>query len=41
VFGKNVFNKYYITNIATDYDTLAAYAGQPATWGVTFAGKFR
>lgn len=41
VFGKNVLDKYYITNIATDYDTLARYAGQPATYGVTIAGKFR
>jgi outer membrane receptor protein involved in Fe transport len=41
LFGKNVFNKYYVTNIFTDYDTIARFAGQPATYGVTFAFKFQ
>lgn len=40
VFGKNVFDKYYVTNIFTDYDTIARFAGQPATYGVTVAFKF-
>ncbi|MGD9810302.1 MAG: TonB-dependent receptor [Sphingobium sp.] len=41
VFGKNVFNKYYVTNIYTDYDTIDRFAGAPATYGVTVAMKFR
>ncbi|MCP5379846.1 MAG: TonB-dependent receptor [Novosphingobium sp.] len=40
VFGKNVFNEYHVTNIFTDYDTIARFAGQPATYGVTVAFKF-
>jgi len=41
VFGKNIFNTYYATNIYTDYDTIARFAGQPATWGLQLAVKFR
>jgi iron complex outermembrane recepter protein len=41
VFGKNVFNRYYLTNIYTDYDTIDRFSGQPGTFGVTVAGKFR
>lgn len=40
-FGKNIFNKYYQTNIFTDYDTIARFAGQPATYGVTVSFKLR
>ena len=40
VFGNNVFNEYYVTNIYTAYDTLARFSGQPATYGVTVAFKF-
>lgn len=40
VFGRNVFNKFYATNIYTGYDTIVRYAGEPATYGVTFAAKF-
>ncbi|WP_296023410.1 TonB-dependent receptor [uncultured Altererythrobacter sp.] len=40
LFAKNVFDKYYVTNIFTDYDTIAAFAGQPATYGVTVGFKF-
>ncbi len=41
VFGKNIFNKYYQTNIFTDYDTIGRFAGQPATYGVTVSFKLR
>lgn len=41
VFGKNIFNKYYITNIMTDYDTIGRFAGEPATYGVTIGFKIR
>lgn len=40
LFGKNIFNKYYVTNIFTDYDTIARFSGQPATYGVTLAWKY-
>lgn len=41
LFGKNVFNKYYVTNIYTDYDTIDRFAGMPATYGATIAFKFQ
>ena len=41
LFGKNVFDKYYVTNVFTDYDTIARFAGQPATYGVTVSFKMR
>ncbi len=41
LFGKNVLNKFYLTNIYTDYDTIGRFTGQPATWGVTLALRFR
>jgi outer membrane receptor for ferric coprogen and ferric-rhodotorulic acid len=41
IFGRNVFNTYYVTNIYTDYDTIARFTGQPATWGMQLAVKFR
>ena len=39
VFGKNVFNKFYLTNIFTDYDTVGRFTGQPATYGITISAK--
>ena len=39
VFGKNIFNKYYWTNVVTASDFSARYAGPPATYGVTLGFK--
>lgn len=39
-FGRNVFNKFYVTNVYTGYDTIVRYTGEPATYGVTVAAKF-
>ena len=41
VWGKNVFNTYYWTNVVTASDFSARYAGLPATYGVTFGFKFQ
>lgn len=38
-WGKNVLNKYYITNVITFNDATSRYAGRPATYGVTFSMK--
>jgi outer membrane receptor protein involved in Fe transport len=35
LWGKNVLNKYYWTNISSATDTLSRYTGMPATYGVT------
>ena len=39
VWGKNVFNKYYVTNAAHYLDTTVRFAGQPATYGITLSIK--
>ena len=39
VWGKNVFNKYYVTNANHFLDTTVRFAGQPATYGVTLSIK--
>ena len=39
-FGKNILNKYYWTNVTSQSDAYARYAGLPATYGVTFSVKF-
>ncbi len=41
LFGRNVFNKYYIQNVVTASDSIVRYPGRPATYGVTVAYKFR
>jgi outer membrane receptor protein involved in Fe transport len=41
VWGKNVTNKYYYQNVIPSYDVVVRYAGQPATYGVSFAYKFQ
>jgi iron complex outermembrane recepter protein len=40
IWGKNIFNKYYWTNVVSDYDTVSRFAGMPATYGMTVAFKF-
>ena len=39
VFGKNVFNKFYLTNIFNAYDTIGRFTGRPATYGITVSAK--
>ena len=39
-FGKNIFNKYYWTNVISSYEAAARAAGMPITYGVTFGVKF-
>lgn len=40
VWGKNVFNEYYWTNVVRVTDVVAKYAAQPATFGVTASVRF-
>jgi outer membrane receptor protein involved in Fe transport len=39
-WAKNVTNKYYWNNAITAFEIVVRYAGQPATYGVTFGHKF-
>lgn len=36
-WGKNIFNKYYWTNVISSADSAARFAAMPATYGVTVA----
>jgi iron complex outermembrane recepter protein len=40
LWGKNIFNKYYWTNVVSGYDTVSRFSGRPATYGVTISLKF-
>lgn len=39
LWGKNVFNEYYVTNANHFLDTTVRFAGQPATYGITLSIK--
>ena len=41
VWAKNLFNKYYWTNVISSTDSAARIAGMPSTYGVTFAFAFK
>ncbi len=40
-FAKNAFNAYYWTNVVLATDSIARFAGRPATFGLTVAFKYR
>jgi iron complex outermembrane receptor protein len=40
VYGKNVTDKYYITNVGLAYDYIVRFTGYPATYGVSISRKF-
>jgi iron complex outermembrane receptor protein len=40
VFGKNVTNTYYWTNVYNTTDTIERLAGRPATYGVAFSVRY-
>jgi outer membrane receptor protein involved in Fe transport len=41
LWGKNIFDKYYWTNVVTNEDAVMRFAGLPATFGITFAAKIK
>ncbi|ETI63484.1 hypothetical protein C100_12610 [Sphingobium sp. C100] len=41
VWGKNIGNEYYWTNVAAGYDTVARFVGRPTSYGVTVGYSFR
>lgn len=41
VWGKNIGNAYYWSNVVSGYDTVSRFAGRPATYGVTLSYKYR
>ncbi|WP_082594786.1 TonB-dependent receptor [Sphingomonas sp. Root710] len=40
IWGKNIFNKYYSTNVVRVSDVIVRFAGMPATYGATVSYKF-
>ena len=40
VYGKNVFNQYYWSNVVAAFDTIGRYAGAPATYGVSLSYRY-
>lgn len=40
VWGKNVFNEFYLTNRNFSFDGVSQFLGMPATYGVTLSAKF-
>jgi len=40
LWGKNIFNTYYWSNVVSGYDIVTRYAGRPASYGVTLAYRF-
>ena len=41
LFGRNITNKFYVTNIADSGDVRYRYAGMPATYGITLTLRTR
>lgn len=41
LWGKNILNKYYWTNVVPSNDSAGRLAGMPVTYGVTFGFKFK
>lgn len=40
IWGKNIFNKFYITNVTRVSDVIIRFPGQPTTFGGTVSFKF-
>ncbi|MCT2401200.1 TonB-dependent receptor [Novosphingobium mangrovi (ex Huang et al. 2023)] len=40
IWGKNITNKYYWTNVVASYETLTRYPGMPATYGATISYRY-
>jgi outer membrane receptor protein involved in Fe transport len=40
LWGKNISNKFYLTNIARYTDGIQRFTGMPATYGVTVSARF-
>jgi iron complex outermembrane recepter protein len=41
LWGKNIFNTYYVTDVIAFPDGASQFAGMPATFGVTVGAKFK
>ncbi len=40
LYGRNVTNRYYRTNVTSNADTIIAFAGMPATYGIRGTVRF-
>jgi len=39
-WGKNVTNEYYWSNVFANGNAIARFVGRPASWGLSFSGRF-
>ena len=40
LWGKNVTNRFYLTNVFQSEDAIIRYTGMPATYGVTVSYRY-
>jgi len=40
LWGKNIFNTFYVTNVARYTDGIQRFVGMPATYGITLSATF-
>ncbi|MGH6614441.1 hypothetical protein, partial [Sphingomonas sp.] len=40
IWGRNVTNKFYLTNVTDVIDTVVRLTGRPATYGVTLSYRY-
>ena len=40
LYGRNITNAYYYTNLVRVIDTVRAYTGMPATYGVRLSFRY-
>jgi iron complex outermembrane recepter protein len=41
VWGKNITNKFYTTNILRGFDTIIRYTGRPVSYGISLSYRFQ
>jgi iron complex outermembrane receptor protein len=40
VWGRNITNEYYWTNVLANANVVSRFVGQPATWGLSVSARF-
>ena len=40
IWGRNVTDEYYWSNVFANGNAIARFVGQPATYGISFAARF-
>jgi outer membrane receptor protein involved in Fe transport len=40
IWGRNIFNERYVTNVFSSVDTINSVPGRPATYGIRISARF-